>query len=377
MVNQAKREYLAAILGRYRRAGRKFKQRILDEFCSNCGYHRKHAIRLLRRRGETRGDRRGAKVQYGPEVVEVLKDLWLASDRLCTKLLKAAIPIWLPFYRQKHEVPKDVCDRLAKVSPATMDRLLKPARKRYGARGRCGTRPGTLFRHQIPVKTDMADVNKPGFVEADTVAHCGNSLDGDFIWSLTLTDIYSGWTENRAVWNKGYSGVKQAIQAIETDLSFPLLGFQTDNGGEFLNHHLYRYFAERDLPVAFTRGRPYHKNDTAHVEQKNWTHVRLLLGYQRLESEALIPTINELYQVWDWYRNFYCPTLKILSKSKVGSRYIKKYSPPQTPHQRLIESPEILEPMKEHLTELFCNLNPFALKKQIDYKQRLILNPLR
>jgi len=223
----------------------------------------------------------------------------------------------------------------------------------------------------------MADVIKPGFVEADTVAHCGNSLDGDFVWSLTLTDIFSGWTENRAVWNKGYTGVKQAIEEIETALPFALLGFQTDNGGEFLNHHLYRYFRDRELPVDFTRGRPYHKNDTAHVEQKNWTHVRLLLGYQRIGNETLIPLINELYEVWDWYRNFYCPTLKILKKSKIGSRYIKTYSAPQTPYHRIIESPEILEPLKVHLTELYCNLNPFTLKKQIDYKQSIILNQLR
>lgn len=188
MVNQSKREYWAAILGRYRRAGRKFKQMILDEFCSICGYRRKHAIRLLRRRGVVRQEG-GAKGQYGPEVVEVLKDLWLASDGLCAKRLKAAIPVGLPFYRPKCELPKDVCDRLLRVSPATLDRLLKPVRKQYGTRGRCGTRPGTLFRHQIPSKTDRADITQPGYVEADTVAHCGNSLDGNFVWSLTLSDI--------------------------------------------------------------------------------------------------------------------------------------------------------------------------------------------
>jgi hypothetical protein len=181
MVNQSKREYWAAILGRYRRAGRKFKQKILDEFCSICGYHRKHAIRLLRRRGVVRQEGRGAKGQYGPEVVDVLKDLWLASDRLCSKRLKAEIPVGLPFYRPKHELPKEVCDRLLRVSPATLDRLLKPVRKQYGTRGRCGTRPGTLSRHQIPIKTDRADITQPGYVEADTVAHCGNSSITTFI----------------------------------------------------------------------------------------------------------------------------------------------------------------------------------------------------
>ena len=201
MSNKSAKEYLAAIRDRYRRAGRKCKQIMLTDFCSVHGYHRKHAIRLLRQLPAAPKKQRGAVVRYGPAVVSVLQDLWLASERLCSKLLKAAIPVWLPFYRQKHELPKTLCDQLLAISPATMDRLLRPARRQYGNHGRCGTRPGKLFRHQIPIKTDMADVSKPGFMEADTVAHCGNSLDGDFVWSLTLTDIFSGWTENRAVWN--------------------------------------------------------------------------------------------------------------------------------------------------------------------------------
>lgn len=377
MSNESKREYLAAIIGRYHRVGRKYKKSILNEFCSICGYHRKHAIRLLRRIKAQRRKRCGAVRQYGPEVMTVLKEIWLVSDRLCSKLLKAALPVWLPFYRKKHELSKSLYDQLLRISPATMDRLLMPVRRQYGSRGRCGTRPGTLLKHLVPIKTDQADVDKPGFLEADTVAHCGNSLDGSFVWSLTMTDIFSGWTENRAVWNKGYTGVKQAIAEIENGLPFKLLGFQTDNGGEFLNYHLVRYFSERELPVHFTRGRPYHKNDTAHVEQKNWTSVRLLLGYQRIENEKVIPVINELYRVWAWYHNFYCPSLKLLCKSKVGSRYIKKYAPPQTPYQRLMKSPEVDEMMKTHLTDLYCNLNPFSLKKQIDYKQRLILKELR
>jgi len=236
---------------------------------------------------------------------------------------------------------------------------------------------GGLLKNQIPIKTDHADVNKPGVMEADTVAHCGNSLDGSFVWSLTLTDIFSGWTENRAVWNKGYEGVKQAIFDIEQTLPFALTGFHSDNGGEFLNHHLIRYFHERNMPVDYSRGRPCHKNDTAHVEQKNYTHVRLLLGYQRIENEHRIPLINQLYETWAFFNNFFSPTLKLIEKKKDGSRYIKKYDIPQTPYQRLMNSADIFEPVKTLLTETFCNLNPFTLKHQINFKQHQILKELR
>jgi hypothetical protein len=216
-------------------------------------------------------------------------------------------------------------------------------------------------------------VHKPGVLEADTVAHCGNSLDGNFIWSLTLTDIFSGWTENRAVWNRGYEGVRQAIAEVEQRLPFALTGFHSDNGGEFLNHHLIRYFQERHLPVDFSRGRPYQKNDTAHVEQKNYTHVRLLLGYGRLEDPALVPAINQLYEAWTLFNNFFCASLKLVSKTKEGSRYHKTYDVPRTPYQRLMQSPAVNETIKTYLTEQACSINPFALKKLIDANQRRIL----
>lgn len=373
----SKREYLAAIMGRYQRAGRRCKQQILDEFCKVCGYHRKHAIRLLSGKAHKRAGSRGRKRQYGEEARIVLERIWLVANRLCSKLLKAALPIWLPFYGRRYGLPPSVQQCLLRISPATIDRLLKPTRRRYGRHGRCGTRPGTLLKHQIPIQTEHGDVRKPGMMEADTVAHCGDRLEGEFIWSLTMTDIFSGWTENRAVWNKGYEGVKVAIHQIEEELPFPLCGFHCDNGGEFLNYHLFRYFSERQLPVRFTRSRPRQRNDTAHVEQKNWTHVRQLLGYQRIEAQALIPAINELYRTWGLFQNFFCPTLKLLSKSKTGSRYTKRYEPPQTPYQRLMQSTDVTELQKTSLTEIFCNLNPFSLKCQIEHKQGVVLRQLR
>ena len=203
------------------------------------------------------------------------------------------VPVWLPHYEREYgAVTVELRNNLLRISARTLDRLMTPVRRRHGIRGRCGTRPGSLLKNQIPIKTEHADVNESGVLEADTVAHCGNSLDGNFIWSLTLTDIYSGWTENRAVWNKGYDGVRSAIANVEERLPFRLSGFHSDNGGEFLNHHLIRFFQERQLPIDYSRGRPYHKNDTAHVEQKNYTHVRLLLGYDRLDHPGLLQPIS-------------------------------------------------------------------------------------
>ena len=374
MVMQSKREYLERIRPRYAVAGRVYKRQILDEFCEVCRYHRKHAIRLLRLGRTGRKRRPGRPRRYGQEERKVLEPIWLAANRPCAMRFKAMLPIWLPWFEKDHGIlSPEVRQRLTAMSTRTLDRLLKPVRRLHGTRGRCGTRPGSLLKNQIPIKTEHADVHKPGVLEADTVAHCGNSLDGDFIWSLTLTDIFSGWTENRAVWNKGYEGVRQAIADVEQRLPFALTGFHSDNGGEFLNHHLIRYFQERHLPVDYSRGRPYHKNDTAHVEQKNYTHVRLLLGYERFSNPALVPTINLLYEAWTLFNNFFCASLKLVSKTKQGSRYHKTYDTPRTPYQRLMDSPDMNEAVKTNLTEQACNINPFALKKLIDAHQRRLL----
>jgi hypothetical protein len=209
---------------------------------------------------------------------------------MCSKRLKAALPLWLPFYEEKYgTLPATIRCQLVQISPATMDRLLKKVRARYPGKGLCGTRPGRLLKHQIPIRTDNRDLAQPGFLEADTVAHCGSAMAGDFIWSLTLTDIYSQWTENRAVWNKGAKDVLEQIKDVEGRLPFAILGFDVDNGSEFLTFHLWRYLLDRPGPVPLTRSRPYRKNDQAHVEQKNWTHVRQLLGYERLEAPDYCP----------------------------------------------------------------------------------------
>jgi len=378
MDGETKQECLEKTRWRYRGAGRKYKKIILDEFCATWDYNRKYAIDLLNGKTAKRKGRRGRPARYGKREHRVLERIWLAANRPCSRRLKAILPAWVPFYEQQYDrLDASTRKNLVRISKNSIDRLLKPTRRKYGSRGRSGTRPGTQLLHQIPIKTSHWDISEPGFMQADTVAHGGDSMEGDFAHSLTLTDICSGWTENRATWNKGAHGVMEQIRDIEQVLPFAVQGFHSDNGREFLNHHLYRYYVKRKEPVWMTRGRPRHGNDSAHVEQKNWSHVRLLLGYQRIDDPDLVSKINELYRAWGLFNNFFCTNLKLIEKTKVGSRYKKKYDDPKTPCQRLMESKHINEAQKTHLTEIYCNLNPFKLKKHIDYKQRQILNALR
>jgi hypothetical protein len=375
MGKNERQAYFEAIRERYRIASKKAKALILDEFCQVCGYNRKYAIRLLGQQKRGPKKRPGRKPIYrSTELIKALKRIWLATDQMCSKKLVAAIPLWLPFYTETYEKLSDqVTTKLLSISAATIDRLLAPIRVRTRPKGRCVTKPGSLLRNQIPIRTHNRDITKPGFVEADTVAHCGNSIAGDFIWSLTLTDIHSGWTECRATWNNGARGVISQITDIETKLAFPLRGFDCDNGSEFLNHHLLRYFTDHKQKIKFTRSRPYKKNDNAHVEQKNWSHVRQLLGYDRLENQELVQPINNLYSnQWSLYQNHFCPTMKLLEKKRINSKYRKKYEPPKTPYQRLIESTHITPEEKDKLRHCHQNLNPFILKKRIEQKLKEI-----
>lgn len=359
---------LLAIWDRYQRVGRRYKSKILDEFCQVCGYCRKYAIQLLSRKPRPRQKKPGPKKQYDGAVLEPLKAIWLLSEQMCSRRLKVALPIWLPFYEKGYgALPPALREKLLRMSPAAMDRLLKKSRARYPRKGLSGTRCGPeALKHRIPVRTDNWDIQKPGFLEADSVAHCGNSMAGEFVWSLTFTDIFSQWTENRAVWNKSAQEVVDRVQEVEQSLPFALLGFDVDNGSEFLTWHLWRYFLERPAPVALRRSRPYKKNDQAHVEQKNWTHVRQLLGYERMEGAELVALMNELYRTWGLLHNFFCPTLKLKSKTRVGSKTIRKYAQPQTPYQRLLACPDVTPEQKEQLRARFQALDPLRLKSDLE-----------
>lgn len=379
MGKQARKAYLQAIKARYHQGDKSSKQAILNEFCEVCGYARKYAIRLLNRKPDGKSSSRkrpGAKPKYEADtLMEPLRRIWFASDQPCGKRLKAALPLWLPHYENQYgSLAENVRVDLLKVSAATLDRLLKPLRVRH-PKGLSGTKPGSLLKTQIPIRTHHWDETQPGFMEADTVAHCGNSLAGDFIWSLTMTDIVTGWTECRATWNKGSQGVLEQIQAIESLLPFPLKGFDCDNGSEFLNHHLVRYFTEHPSQPAFTRSRPYKKNDNAHVEQKNWTHARQLFGYDRIANPKLVTLMNEVYSsLWCPLQNHFCPSLKLKEKHRNGAKYIKKYHSPQTPFQRVIDHPDVPDSIKTTLKQQHDQLNPFAIKAAIEQQLKLIFS---
>jgi len=296
------------------------------------------------------------------------------TDQMCSKRLVAALPLWLPFYEKNHtKLSKQSIKKLNEISASTIDRLLKPTRIKYSSKGMTGTKPGRLLRNQIPIRTDTWDISEPGFMEADTVAHCGNSLAGSFVWSLTLTDYYSGWTECRATWNKGAVGVVDKIKDIEKNIPFVLKGFDCDNGSKFLNYHLLRYFQEHTNVIQLTRSRPYKKNDNAHVEQKNWTHVRQLFGYDRLDNIDLIDKMNSLYaNEWSLLGNYFGPTLKLIEKTRINSKYKRKYDKPKTPYQRLIESDAISDEIKSTLNSRYQKLDPFKLKASVERKLKAI-----
>ena len=369
----SKREILARIHGRYQRAGRPHKSRILSEFCATCGYHPKSALRLLNQPLRTRPPKRsGPKVIYEPAaVLPVLKAVWLASDQLCSKLLQAALPEWLEHY-ERRGVPLGEAfkKKLLKISPAQIDRLLSSSRVKHPKQGLCTTRPGTILRREVPTRGGPPDTTRPGSVEADTVAHCDDSTEGDYINSLTFTELYSGWTENRAVWNKSAEAVVVELKALEKAVPYAMKDFHTDNGGEFLNWALHKHLTKRDVKLPWTRSRAYRKNDNAHCEQKNWTHVRQLFGHDRFEHPELVALMNDLYaQEWSQFTNHYKPTFKLLKREKKEGRTKRVYEKtPKTPYQRLLESADIPEAPKVTLRAAHAKLDPFELKKNIELK---------
>ena len=379
----ARMEYVKAVAVRYKRASKKEKGIILDELCHNCGYHRKHAIRVLthyKRYSKPKLKNRGKPSVYNkPSIMKPLKVIWRAAHLPCSKRLKAILPLWLPSYSKEYgELSEAVTTALHRISAPTIDRLLTPARIQYGGRGRSTTKPGTLLKTHIPIKTNQWDEKRPGFLEADTIAHCGESMAGMFAFTLDSVDIATGWTEQRAVWGKGETGVLQQIQDIEGSLPFPLLGFDSDNGSEFLNYHLMRHFHKRKKPVQFTRSRPYHKDDNAHVEQKNWTHVRQWLGYNRFDDPEAVTLMNKLYKTeWRLYHNFFLPSVKLLEKKRIASKTIKRYDTPKTPYQRVLESPDIQDSVKQSLKQQFSQMNPFIFRKAIEKKLSRIFNLIK
>ena len=381
MSQKAKREYLEEIRARYKKAGKAEKNKILNEFCKICSYNRKYAICLLNKKEskKTAGKKRpGRQRNYNsPVIIHFLKIMLKATNLICSKRLKPIIPLWLPFYEQSYciKISPVIREKLLKISPATIDRLLAKERKKLGKLGLSTTKPGSLIKKHVPVKTNQWDETRPGFIEADTVAHCGSSIAGSFVYTVNIVDIATGWTEPRAIWGKGEKSTFEAIRSIEDALPFKILGFDSDNGGEFLNWHLYKYFTHRTRYVEYTRSRSYQKNDNAHIEGKNWTHIRQYLGYQRFENPRIVDMLNDIYKnYWSLFFNFFIPSTKIISKQRIGSKIIKKYDEPKTPVQRLLKSHAISVRTMKKLIAISRTLNPFELQSVIQNKIKDILN---
>lgn len=371
----ARNEELERLRWRYQRRGKEGKSRLLDEFCEQHDYERKYAIKLLGGQSPEQPKRSppGPEPRY-EAVVEIVENIWSAAEQLCGKRLASALPLWLPHYERHHEklLP---CQKklLGKISAATLDRLLS-SHKAQAARRFNGTKPGTLLRHQVPIQGEVWTQSRLGFLEADSVAHCGASLAGNFIWSLTYTDLASTWTEGRAVWNKGANGVLVQTRDVEQSLPFPIVGFDFDNGSEWLNWTLIRYLQVRPRPIGLTRSRPYHKDDNAHVEQKNWMWPRQLLGYGRLELESLLEPINALYkEAWGPLHNFFMPSMKLVKKWREGSRWKRRYDRPQTAYQRLLASGQLTSKEQRHLRDQYESLDPFELAGEVERRLKPIL----
>jgi hypothetical protein len=350
---------------------KKHKTKIIDDAVDLFGYHRKAAVRALLNKPLSK--RVAVKSVGRPREYEAhdllapLKDIWLAANQPCSKLLVAALPIWVPAYEGYHRSLKsDVRDQLLEASASTIDRLLKPLRVQYG-KGPCGTKPGSILRQEIPIRGGLWEEDKPGFIEIDTVALCGGRLDDRHAWMLDGVDICTTWVEVRALENRGQEASLKQLQDIEKNLPFALLGVDSDNGGEFLNWHVLRYWQQRAKPVKVTRSRAYHKDDNAHVEQKNWTHVRQWFGYGRYDNPEVVPMLNALCKgAWGQLLNFFCPTMKLEKKEREGSTIKRIYDKPQTPLQRVLASADTTEQKRTELKSLSEKLNPFALRRQVE-----------
>lgn len=369
-----------ALCARYRKARKKHKGGILDEFIAMTGYDRCYARRLLRnhrRRVEVAPGRlvegdilqravRVRKKTYGPETLEPLKKLWVMLDYIGGKRLQPALPALIERLTACKEIrlAKPVRAKLLAVSASTIDRLLRDERRKHTLKGRSGTKPGTLLKHQIAVRTFSDwDETKLGFMEMDLVGHDGGSSAGDYCQTLDMVDIASAWTEQACVRNKAEIHVFGGIEDIRKRLPFDLLGMDSDNGREFINHHLKRYCDQEE--ITFTRSRAYKKNDGCYVEQKNWSIVRRFVGYARFESDKACEVLNELYGLLSNYTNFFLPTMKLKDKTRDGARVQKRYHPAQTPYQRLLESPELTRQQKDKLRARYETLNPAQLHRRI------------
>lgn len=367
MSPMSKRELVAELRPRYTLGKRSDKQRVLDELVAATGYHRKYAIQLLNHPPKRPArKRRTSRSKYDGQVRAALEKVWRAANCICGKRL---VPAMAPFVEalERHselELGPETRQLLLALSPATADWLLQRSRQGLKPHGQTTTKPGTLLKQAIPVRTFAQwDDAKPGFMEIDLVAHCGHSTHGEYLNSLDMIDVKTRWVELQALPNRSQASVKAAIIACRRHLPYALLGLDSDNGAEFINEGLKRYC--EDEHITFTRCRPYRKNDQAYVEQKNWTAVRQNVGYDRFEGQAACDALAAVYQPLRLYLNFFQPVMVLIEKTRDGAKVRKRYDAAKTPYQRVLDAAEVPAEVKERLRQLYLTLNPVALLRLI------------
>jgi len=367
----SRRELMDSMSKRYRLASRTSKKRILDEVCAATGFHRKYAITRINlietgRPSKPRPPRTRERF-YRRETLAVIEKVWEEAGCPWSARLKAILRLWLPAIRKKYGLSRPVEDQMMTISPRTIDRALKGKKRELRRRLYGRTKPGTLLRHQIPIRCEHWEETSPGHLEMDTVAHCGSSAGGLFACSFNLTDIASTWVETQAVLGKSEVNIVHAFSEMSRDLPFRVLDIDSDNGGEFINRNLFTYC--RDREIGFTRSRPYKKDDNAHIEQKNWTHVRKLIGWDRYDTPEAISALNNLYaNELRLYMNLFQPSVKLIRTVRKGSRKTRRYDQPQTPLDRLAAMPGADPKKGEHYLRLRDGLDPFVLSKIIRQK---------
>jgi len=377
MGKDALQEYIEVLKKRYIESTRAEKSRILSEFCATGEYDRKYAIKLLGGKVPGRTKRSGPRPVYDQAFVYHLVALWRVMRKMCSKRMKAAIPLWLRYYNAE-SLTEEIRVKLKGISASSIDRLLKPYKAEF-RRGLSATKAGAFLKSQIPIELIDKHVDRPGYVEADTVAHCGSSLLGTFANTLTITDLLSGWTGNRCTLGKEAPDILDKIKEIRSDLPFRMVGFACDNGSEFINHALVGYMERnKEGRVKFVRRRPYKKNDAAHVEQKNDATVRQLIGYSRIESREIVTLLNEIYRdYWNPYLNFFCPAMKLRQKIRIGGKLRKIYDEPKTPYDRLMNHTAMTDLQKESLQTRMEGLDPLRLGQGLEKKLDQLFKLLR
>lgn len=360
-------EYARAVRPRYLKATKERKGRILDEFVATTGMHRKAAIRLLNHHDISVSHKRnGRPHEYSLETEAALKKAWEATDRLCSKRLQPFLPELVEVLTRKGElkVSEEAEVQLSRISASTIDRILRRHHCIGRRRGFSTTKPGTLLKSAIPIRTFSEwDEKQPGYFEVDLVAHCGESVEGFYLTTLSAVDVATGWVEPVAVWGKGQSRVCGAVHDVRKRILFPMLGLDSDNGSEFINRSLYEYC--RKWHINFTRARSYKKNDSCHVEQKNWSVIRRIIGYDRFNTRLAFDALNEVYAVLRLFINFFQPVLKLRSKTRHGAKVHKVYDVARTPYRRLLNSGILTQENTQRLANIYNALNPVTLRKQL------------